>query len=137
MRVDCLIRLCRLGQERRQSNDPLAPFAGLVLSDEEILGLLNDSGASFFVDSPTPAQQAACNELRAIDERIAQRRAASADGGIFLPRARLAQLLGLAAFEEQCLLICLAPEVDRKYEKLYAYLQDDVTRKKPCVALLL
>jgi SpoVK/Ycf46/Vps4 family AAA+-type ATPase len=137
MRVDCLIRLCRLGQERRQSNDPLAPFAGLVLSDEEILGLLNDSGASFFVDSPTPAQQAACNELRAIDERIAQRRAASADAGIYLPLARLAQLFGLSAFEEQCLLICLAPEVDRKYEKLYAYLQDDVTRKKPCVALLL
>ena len=40
-------------------------------------------------------------------------------------------------FEEQCILICLAPEIDRKYEKLYAYLQDDITRKKPSVDLIL
>ena len=33
--------------------------------------------------------------------------------------------------------MCLAPELDRKYEKLYAYLQDDVTCKKPSVDLVL
>jgi hypothetical protein len=47
------------------------------------------------------------------------------------------QLFHLTRVEEQCLLICLAPELDRKYEKLYAYLQDDVTRKKPSADLVL
>jgi hypothetical protein len=35
------------------------------------------------------------------------------------------------------LLICLAPEIDLRYERLYAYLQDDVTRKRPTVDLAL
>ncbi len=35
------------------------------------------------------------------------------------------------------LLICLAPEVDLKYETLYAYLQNDVTKKPPGVNLIL
>jgi SpoVK/Ycf46/Vps4 family AAA+-type ATPase len=35
------------------------------------------------------------------------------------------------------LLICLAPELDLRYERLYAYLQDDVTKKRPGVDLIL
>jgi SpoVK/Ycf46/Vps4 family AAA+-type ATPase len=31
----------------------------------------------------------------------------------------------------------MAPELDRKYGKLYAYLQDDVTRKEPSMSLIL
>ena len=33
--------------------------------------------------------------------------------------------------------VCLALEVDLKYEKLYAFLQDDITRKRPSVDLIL
>ena len=43
----------------------------------------------------------------------------------------------LHALRNSVSLICLAPELDRKYEKLYAYLQDDVTRKKPSADLVL
>jgi len=39
--------------------------------------------------------------------------------------------------EVDTLLICLAPELDKKYEKLYAYLQDDITCKMPSIALVL
>lgn len=39
--------------------------------------------------------------------------------------------------EVDLLLICLAPELDLRYEKLYAYLQDDVTKKRPTVELAL
>ena len=34
-------------------------------------------------------------------------------------------------------MIALAPELDLRYERLYAYLQDDVTRKRPSVDLAL
>jgi len=35
------------------------------------------------------------------------------------------------------ILIALAPELDLRYERLYAYLQDDVTRRRPTVDLVL
>jgi hypothetical protein len=55
-----------------------------------------------------------------------------------VPRlARLASLFELDAFDQEALLICLAPEIDLRYERLYAYLQDDVSRRRPTVDLLL
>lgn len=50
---------------------------------------------------------------------------------------RLADLFRLSAFETDCLLICLAPEIDSGYESLYAYVQDDITKRRPGVDLLL
>lgn len=35
------------------------------------------------------------------------------------------------------IVLCLAPELDRKYDRIYAYLQDDITRKRPSVDLAL
>lgn len=49
----------------------------------------------------------------------------------------LGQRFGLAALELDILLVALAPELDTRYERLYAYLQDDVTRKRPGVDLIL
>ena len=39
--------------------------------------------------------------------------------------------------EREVLVICLAAEVNLKYERLYAYLHDDVTKKRPTVDLVL
>jgi hypothetical protein len=49
----------------------------------------------------------------------------------------LAARFGLTAFDLDMMLIALAPEVDLRYERLYAYLQDDVTRRRPSVDLAL
>jgi AAA+ superfamily predicted ATPase len=43
----------------------------------------------------------------------------------------------LDAFEVDTLLLALAPELDLRYARLYAYLQDDITRKRPSVDLAL
>ncbi|HEX6975518.1 MAG TPA: ATP-binding protein, partial [Vicinamibacterales bacterium] len=51
--------------------------------------------------------------------------------------ARLASQFDLTSFELDALLIAIAPECDLRYERLYAYLQDDVTRKRPTVDLIL
>ncbi|MEV6923674.1 ATP-binding protein [Dactylosporangium sp. NPDC051485] len=54
------------------------------------------------------------------------------------PRLRLlAQAFGLDDADLDALLICLAPEVDRRYERLYGYLQDDATRRLPSIDLIL
>jgi AAA+ superfamily predicted ATPase len=55
----------------------------------------------------------------------------------FPPLDRLAQLYGLEALDRDAVMIALAPEIDLRYERLYAYLQDDVTRRRPSVDLVL
>jgi hypothetical protein len=57
-------------------------------------------------------------------------------GGRALPLSALQGRLSLSEFEIQALLLCAAPEVDRAYERLYAYVLDDLNRRAPCVELL-
>jgi len=68
-----------------------------------------------------------------IDLRIAR----SLEARMFLALPQLCRLFGLSAFERDALVICLAGELRRKYDRLYAYLQDDITRKRPSVDLVL
>jgi AAA+ superfamily predicted ATPase len=49
----------------------------------------------------------------------------------------LQEQFGLDSFDLGVLAIALAPELDRRYERLYAYLQDDVRAKRPTVDLSL
>jgi hypothetical protein len=55
-----------------------------------------------------------------------------------VPRlAVLAERCKLTWFDCAVILIALAPEIDLRYERLYAYLQDDVSRRRPTVDLIL
>src|SRR5262249_49922103 len=47
------------------------------------------------------------------------------------PFARLSREFGLSTLEQDILLVVLAPEVESKYEALYAYLNNDVSKKTP------
>jgi ATP-dependent 26S proteasome regulatory subunit len=49
----------------------------------------------------------------------------------------LSERWGFTDFDSAVLVLALAPEVDLRYERIYAYLQDDVTRRKPTVDLAL
>lgn len=49
----------------------------------------------------------------------------------------LVKLFGLTSFEKDVLLLCLLPELDPSYERIFGYILDDVTRRKPSVALAL
>jgi hypothetical protein len=51
--------------------------------------------------------------------------------------ARLRRAAGLTGLDAGLLLVALAPELDLKYERIYAYLQDDVSRRRPTVDLAL
>jgi SpoVK/Ycf46/Vps4 family AAA+-type ATPase len=55
----------------------------------------------------------------------------------YSPLTWLRQTFRLSDFDLNLILIALAPEIDLRYERLYAYLQDDVTRKHPTVDLVL
>lgn len=50
---------------------------------------------------------------------------------------RLRDTFDLSPFDLAVCAIALGPEIDLRYERLYSYLQDDVTRKRPTVDLVL
>jgi hypothetical protein len=134
-RLDLLLERAIAAGRASRAADPFEQLRGLVVSNEEVAALLAGDGAAGAAARGGPAP-----EVRAIDERLAALERsiaarAAAGGDLALPR--LAHRFQLTAFEVQALLLCLAPEVARRYDKLYAYLQDDVTRKRPTVGLAL
>jgi hypothetical protein len=48
-----------------------------------------------------------------------------------IPAVQLIRLFCLDPFESSCLLLAFAAQIEKKYEKLFAYLQDDITKKEP------
>jgi hypothetical protein len=76
-------------------------------------------------------------QLNTLQGEIEDRVAESLDRGVVLALPRLAQMFGLSEFEVQTLVVSLAPELDRKYDTIYAYLQDDLARNRPSVDLVL
>jgi Winged helix domain, variant/ATPase family associated with various cellular activities (AAA) len=102
---------------------------GVYITHEEVDALLDQ-------EATNDAQPDALVSDR-FDRTIANKTAASAERGIFLSLPWVAQLFSLSQLEVQILIMCLAPELRRKYDTLYAYLQDDITRKRPSVDLVL
>jgi hypothetical protein len=138
LRLDLLLRRRVIAQRHAQPAGPLDQFKGLVVTDSEIACLLramSEAQQGGTSDTSDPETGEVEEALELIESEIEERRAASLREGVYLSLQRLSEVFGLSRFDEQCLIICLAPELDRKYEKLYAYLQDDVTRKKPSVDL--
>ncbi len=135
-RIDLLIRFQVRQARRTQEAD--GEFQGLYIAEEEVDELLAaPAGLPRWAaerDGWPPEVQSG---LARLAQRIQERRMASAGQGIGLRLEELARRFGLSRFEVDSLLIALAPEIDLRYERLFAYLQDDVTKKRPSVDLVL
>jgi ATP-dependent 26S proteasome regulatory subunit len=134
-RIDLMIRSRVAHLRRVQSEDE--HFRGLYISEQEVDALLaRPLGIPQWLHAPERGRLTNVDvALRELAQAIAGRRAASAERGIDLRLDRLARTFGLDAFDIDVLLVCLAVEIDIRYENLYAYLQDDVTKKRPSVDL--
>ena len=75
--------------------------------------------------------------IETLEKNINIRRRVSQENKIHLSLDYISRILNLSPSEYYTLVLCLAPEVDIKYEKLYAYLQDDITKKRPTLELVL
>jgi AAA+ superfamily predicted ATPase len=64
-------------------------------------------------------------------ERIDTAAAASRQQGFTLRLADLQDRLSLTKLERKILLLCLAPALDSRYQKLYAYAQEDIQGHQP------
>ncbi|MCZ7545559.1 MAG: hypothetical protein M5R40_19450 [Anaerolineae bacterium] len=99
-------------------HDPTDALRGLVITGAEVEALL----ARAPLAGLWPSGEAAPDAPQATSE-----------GDPPLPA--LARAFGLTALDCDILLVALAPELDRRYERLYAYLQDDVSQRRPTVNL--
>ena len=129
-----LILLLRLAVLRLRKTN-FTEYTGLLISEEEISEIFNSSDKH--KESNEPEIQKLTNYIDQLQTQISERAAASLKKGLFLPFYQLGFLFHLTPFELDTILICLGLELDLKYEKLYAYLQDDVTKKSPTVGLVL
>jgi hypothetical protein len=129
-RLDLLIRI-HLADGRQREKHPEARIArAMVISPDEVVRLL---------DTPPPAEEPPdlTADLHACTETIRRRVEGSLDDGVPLTLPRLGWLFGLSDLELQAVVICLAPELRRRYDRIYAYLQDDITRQRPSADLIL
>jgi ATPase family associated with various cellular activities (AAA) len=106
----------------------LDEFRGLYISDEQVDHYINQALGQ---TQETPAVQELTERAETLRVANAARITAA------LPWHRLMTAFELSRVERDILLLALAPEIDLKYESLYAYLNNDVTRKWPTCDLAL
>jgi hypothetical protein len=119
-RADVLEELYVTDQEFQQH---LSALSGLPPST------LHDPDASASLESIDRATAVLRRRLQA-EELAARRRGQHTRFEVLCARA------GLEPLDQEILLIILAPEIDRRYRRVFAYLHDDFTRGIPSVGLV-
>ncbi|MBI3960461.1 MAG: ATP-binding protein [Chloroflexi bacterium] len=130
-RLDILLQktVAALASSRNAENQ----MRGLVISSAEIDQLFthkpDETVDSTFAAFDRGYRQAEASVQKAQD-------AAEAEG--LLPRlVRLRHAFRLNIFEYDAFLLCLAPSLDLRYERIFGYIQDDVTLRRPTVNAIL
>ena len=129
-RIDLRVRLF-LEKKIKIGSDE---FKGLYISESEVNAILQMQ--SFGLNEEIHSDQE-LEKIKLITNEINKKKSESIIQGKELRLHTLSDSLHLNHFENDVLLICLAPELDLRYEKLYSYLQDDVTKKRPSVDLVI
>jgi DNA polymerase III delta prime subunit len=134
-RIDLLIQIqIRRARQVHQDDE----FQGLYISEQEVDALLaRPIGVPRWALASPVAEENDATTLDRLSAQISARVDTSIQHGVGLRLATLARSFNLNSFDIDVVLICLAAELDLRYERLYAYLQDDVTRKRPRVDLVL
>jgi SpoVK/Ycf46/Vps4 family AAA+-type ATPase len=97
------------------------PYRGLYVGQEEVDRLLSREPGAAVLGQARTADLDLANESHDDSSRLAW----------------LQRTFGLSPFDLDIILVALAAEIDLRYERIYAYLQDDVTKKRPTVDLVL
>ena len=128
-RIELVTARVRAAVETRRATDPdpLDRFRGLHISAAQVDSLLS-----------TPSVPLAPEPASATSMELLEASADEAEGhGHDLRLRRLARTFGLDLLEVELLLIALAPDLDDRFERLYGYLHDDVSRRRASIGLWL
>ncbi|TCK22877.1 ATP-binding protein [Pseudonocardia endophytica] len=110
-------RLAELVERARGDRGPVHPWSGVAVGPDEVADLLaRPAGAVLGVPAGRPFS--ACVRPGSALDRLRER-------------------FGLSGFQLDVVLVALAPEIDLRYERIYGFLCDDLTRRRPIVDLVL
>ena len=130
-RVDVLLQKVIADIDSSRNRDE--QMVGLVISPGEIGHLFgeqpsgnSDQTFAAFGDLYLQAQASVEAAMQAADEQ-----------GLTPRLLQLANAFELSPFEYDAFLICLAPSLDLRYERIFGYIQDDVTLRRPTVSMIL
>lgn len=124
---------------RRATSDPSSdPWPGLLVSEPKAERLLHDGSAmpgalEGDVERGWQPQEDADWVFREVEEEADAAEAA----GQRLRLRVLQRRFGLDALSLDLLVVALVPELDGRFEQLYGYLNDDITRRRATVGLSL
>ncbi|MFJ5696418.1 ATP-binding protein [Arthrobacter sp. NPDC093125] len=118
----------------RRADDPQPddPFRGLYLSEEAVDRLLEGPQSS--LEDGNDRWPGAATARQRECEALAD---AAQEAGHPLRLRALADTFGLSALDVDLLLVALAADLDPRFEQFFGYLNDDVTRRRPSVAVAL
>ena len=118
----------------RRRRRPEDRFRGLYISDEQVDALLDRPvGPLVPPDGRRGGRGGAAST--ALEAARPSRRSGAGDAPSAL--RGLARAFGLEPIDVDLLLVALAPDLDPRFERLYGYLHDDVSRRRASVGLAL
>ncbi|NQX69433.1 AAA family ATPase [Paenibacillus alba] len=123
--------------KRRQKLTPdpqTDSFRGMFVSEDEFIRLVGGIGEQTEIDEEERQILTAIGDLETF---VAERLVKSRETGVFLPLSYITSVFGLSLVEERFVMLGLAVELDRKYERIFGFLQDDLTSKTPNISLAL
>jgi ATP-dependent 26S proteasome regulatory subunit len=138
-RMDILIQR-ELHRWQLAGQNPQDAFRGLYISDSDANALIRRPlGTSWgqTISLAPEENQAFEAALERANFQIQELSELAHNEGKTPRLEQLAADFKLDRFDLDVLLICLAGSFDLRYERIYGYLQDDVTRKRPTVNLVL
>ena len=147
-RIDLLLRR-HLESWWAEREGQVNEFRGLYVSDEEVDRLLatgrrsegekmprGNAGIGRTAGTGRTGGDVSADACARLTARIEKRAARTAEIGGPCRLGTLVERFGLDRWELDVLLLAFAPDFDEKYEKVYGYLQDDVTRTRPGTGLV-
>jgi hypothetical protein len=119
----------RVAVTARRTGDPNPddPFRGLYLSHAQAREILGR----------TPGRSGAHPEADELLINIEREADGTTSNGEEPRLRRLIRVFGLEPLDVELFLVALAPDLDRRFERLYGYLNDDVSRRRASVGLAL
>jgi hypothetical protein len=128
-----VLRAAVLAQIDRAARLARADLTPLCITEDEALRLLDDAGRFVLNTFPEGWQLTDAAPDAAAEVALRER---AQDAGVTLPLDRLALQFDLTDFEQFAVLACAAPELDRSYERIYAFILDELSRGTACVELV-
>ena len=131
-RLELVETRIRAAVARRRATDPDPDdrFRGLYVSDAQVDEMLAGVPAPLLPAAP----DAAATELLLAVEADAD---AAESAGVDVRLRRLVRSFSLEPLDVELLLVALAPDLDPRFERLYGYLHDDVSRRRASIGLAL